>query len=131
MFRSDIRILVVDDFSTTRKILRNMLEQIGFEHIEEAEDCMQALDKLKEGNLGLVISDCNMPNKNRLEMLKEIKQNPLFKKLPFLFVTEQAGKEKVIEAIKAGADDYLIMPLTVETLRTKLKKILEKGTTLF
>jgi two-component system chemotaxis response regulator CheY len=127
MFNLGIKILVVDDFPTMRRIVKNLLKQLGFENIDEAEDGVQALKKLQTGDYGLVISDWNMPNMEGIDLLKNIRQSaePL-KNIPFLMVTAEAEKEKVIEAIKAGVDNYIVKPFTAELLTEKLSKIAEK-----
>ncbi|MCL4536515.1 MAG: chemotaxis response regulator CheY [Nitrospirae bacterium] len=131
MFNFGIKVLVVDDFPTMRRIVKNLLKQIGFENIDEAEDGVQALNKLKSGNYGLVVSDWNMPAMEGIDLLRTIRQEaePL-KNIPFLMVTAEAEKEKVIEAIKAGVDNYIVKPFTAEVLKEKLEKIADKKTSL-
>jgi two-component system chemotaxis response regulator CheY len=131
MFNFGIKVLVVDDFPTMRRIVKNLLKQLGFENIDEAEDGAQALNKLKSGNYGLVVSDWNMPNMEGIDLLRNIRQEaePL-KNIPFLMVTAEAEKEKVIEAIKAGVDNYIVKPFTAEVLKEKLEKIADKKTSL-
>lgn len=131
MFNFGIKVLVVDDFPTMRRIVKNLLKQIGFENIDEAEDGAQALNKLKSGNYGLVVSDWNMPSMEGIDLLRNIRQEaePL-KNIPFLMVTAEAEKEKVIEAIKAGVDNYIVKPFTAEVLKEKLEKIADKKTSL-
>ncbi|WP_333652322.1 chemotaxis response regulator CheY [Dissulfurispira sp.] len=131
MFNFGIKVLVVDDFPTMRRIVKNLLKQIGFENIDEAEDGVQALNKLKSGNYGLVVSDWNMPNMEGIDLLRNIRQEaePL-KNIPFLMVTAEAEKGKVIEAIKAGVDNYIVKPFTAEVLKEKLEKIADKKTSL-
>lgn len=126
MFNTALRVLVVDDFPTMRRIVKNLLKQIGFENIDEAEDGMQALQKLKTGQYGLVVSDWNMPNMEGIDLIRKIRQDPNLKDTPFLMVTAEAEKEKVIEAIKAGVDNYIVKPFTAEVLKEKLEKISEK-----
>jgi two-component system chemotaxis response regulator CheY len=121
-----IKILVVDDFSTMRRIVKNILKQLGYENIEEAEDGAQAFNKLKTGNFGFVVSDWNMPNMDGLELLKKVRSDPDLKALPFLMVTAEAEKDKVIEAIKAGVSNYIVKPFTAEVLKEKMDKIFEK-----
>lgn len=121
-----IKILVVDDFSTMRRIVKNILKQLGYENIEEAEDGAQAFNKLKNGNFGFVVSDWNMPNMDGLELLKKVRSDPDLKTLPFLMVTAEAEKDKVIEAIKAGVSNYIVKPFTAEILKEKIDKIFEK-----
>jgi two-component system chemotaxis response regulator CheY len=131
VFNFGIKVLVVDDFPTMRRIVKNLLKQIGFENIDEAEDGVQALNKLKSGNYGLVVSDWNMPSMGGIDLLRNIRQEaePL-KNIPFLMVTAEAEKEKVIEAIKAGVDNYIVKPFTAEVLKGKLEKIADKKTSL-
>jgi two-component system chemotaxis response regulator CheY len=131
MFNFNIKVLVVDDFPTMRRIVKNLLKQLGFENIDEAEDGIQALNKLKSGEYGLVISDWNMPNMEGIELLRNVRQSPEpLKSIPFLMVTAEAEKEKVIEAIKSGVDNYIVKPFTAELLTEKLSKIAEKKTSL-
>lgn len=131
MFNFSIKVMVVDDFPTMRRIVKNLLKQIGFENIDEAEDGAQALSKLKGGGYGLVVSDWNMPNMEGIDLLRKIRQeaDPL-KSIPFLMVTAEAEKEKVIEAIKAGVDNYVVKPFTAEVLKEKLEKIADKKASL-
>lgn len=127
MFNLGLKVLVVDDFPTMRRIVKNLLKQIGFENIEEAEDGAQALGKLKGGSYGLVVSDWNMPNMEGIELLRSVRaEQPPLKDIPFLMVTAEAEKEKVIEAIKAGVDNYIVKPFTAEILKEKLEKIADK-----
>ncbi len=126
MFNFKIKVLVVDDFPTMRRIVKNLLKQLGFENIDEAENGEEALKKLKSGDYGLVVSDWNMPVMEGLELLKHIRNDPQLKDIPFLMVTAEAEKEKVIEAIKAGVDNYIVKPFTGEVLKEKLEKIAQK-----
>jgi len=121
-----IKILIVDDFSTMRRITKNILRQLGFENTEEAEDGNQAYMKLKNGDFGFVISDWNMPNKDGLELLKTVRADPALKDIPFLMVTAEAEKNKVIEAIKSGVNNYIVKPYTAEVLKEKMDRIFEK-----
>ncbi|MFN3396600.1 MAG: chemotaxis response regulator CheY [Thermodesulfovibrionales bacterium] len=121
-----IKILVVDDFSTMRRIVKNILKQLGYENIEEAEDGAQAYNKLKSGGFGFVVSDWNMPNMDGLDLLKKVRSDPELKNLPFLMVTAEAEKDKVIEAIKAGVSNYIVKPFTAEVLKEKMDRIFEK-----
>ncbi len=126
MFDPNMKILVVDDFSTMRKIVRNVLKQLGYSNIEEAEDGAQAYSMLKEGSFQFVVSDWNMPNLDGLEMLKKIRSDPDLKDLPVLMVTAEAEKDKVIAAIKAGVNNYIVKPFTAETLKQKMEQIYER-----
>ncbi|MDA8214092.1 MAG: chemotaxis response regulator CheY [Nitrospiraceae bacterium] len=131
MFNFGIKVLVVDDFPTMRRIVKNLLKQIGFENIDEAEDGVQALNKLRGGSYGLVVSDWNMPSMEGIDLLRNVRQEPEpLKNVPFLMVTAEAEKEKVIEAIKAGVDNYIVKPFTAEVLKEKLEKIADKKTSL-
>jgi len=121
-----MRVLVVDDFATMRKIVRNILKQIGFEHIAEAEDGNAALQMLKSDKYGLVVSDWNMPNMNGIELLKAIRQNPQLSNLPVLMVTAEGLKENVLEAVKAGVNNYVVKPFTAEVLQEKIEAIFKK-----
>ncbi len=126
MFNTALKVLVVDDFPTMRRIVKNLLKQIGFENIDEAEDGMMALQKLQKDKYGLVVSDWNMPNMEGIDLIRKIRQDAALKDTPFLMVTAEAEKEKVIEAIKAGVDNYIVKPFTAEVLKEKLEKISDK-----
>ena len=119
----DMKILVVDDFSTMRRIVRNILQQIGFTNIEEAEDGKVALNRLKSGGVDFVISDWNMPNMMGIDLLRHVRADEALKKLPFLMVTAESQKENVIEAVQAGVSNYIVKPFTAETLEQKLELI--------
>lgn len=121
-----MKILVVDDFSTMRRIVKNILKQLGFENIEEAEDGGQAYQKVKEGGFGFVITDWNMPNVDGLAFLQSVRNDPQYKDLPVLMVTAEAEKEKVVTAVQAGVDNYIVKPFTAEVLKEKMDKILQK-----
>ena len=121
-----MKVLVVDDFSTMRRIVKNVLRQLGFENIEEAEDGAQAYAKLKAGGFGFLVSDWNMPNMDGLELLKAVRSDPELKDLPVLMVTAEAEKHKVIEAIKAGVNNYIVKPFTAEVMKEKIDRIFEK-----
>lgn len=126
MFNLKIKVLVVDDFPTMRRIVKNLLKQLGFENIDEAEDGAQALGKLKGGGYGLVVSDWNMPVMEGIDLLKHVREDETLKSIPFLMVTAEAEKDKVITAIKAGVDNYVVKPFTAEILKEKLEKIADK-----
>jgi two-component system chemotaxis response regulator CheY len=121
-----IKILVVDDFATMRKVVRNLLKQGGYENIAEAEDGVTALKVLKSQKIDLVISDWNMPNMTGLELLKAVRADEDLKATPFLMVTAEALQDNVIAAVKAGVNNYIVKPFTAEVLNDKIKKILEK-----
>jgi len=126
MLNTKVRVLTVDDFPTMRRIVKNLLKQLGFENIDEAENGEDALKKLRSAEYGLVVSDWNMPVMEGIELLKNVRSDPQLKDIPFLMVTAEAEKEKVIEAIKAGVDNYIIKPFTGEVLKEKLEKIDQK-----
>lgn len=119
----DMKILVVDDFSTMRRIVKNILHQLGFSNIEEAEDGKIALNRLKDGGVEFVISDWNMPNMMGIDLLRQVRADDNLKKLPFLMVTAESQKENVIEAVQAGVSNYIVKPFTAETLEQKLELI--------
>jgi two-component system, chemotaxis family, chemotaxis protein CheY len=121
-----IKILVVDDFPTMRRIVRNLLKELEFVNVDEAEDGAAGLDKVKTGNYGFVVSDWNMPNMDGLAMLQAIRADPQFAKLPVLMVTAEAKKENIIAAAQAGANGYVVKPFTAVTLEEKINKIFEK-----
>jgi len=121
-----LNVLVVDDFATMRRILKKILKEIGFTNISEAEDGAAALRAMKNGDVGLVISDWNMPNMSGLDLLKEVRADEGMKDLPFVMVTAEAQKSRVIEAVQAGVSNYIMKPFTAETVKEKLKKTLDK-----
>lgn len=116
-------ILIVDDFSTMRRIVKNCLKQLGFENVTEAEDGQIAFEKLKAGNFELVISDWNMPNMMGIDLLRAVRADEKYKAVPFLMVTAESQKENVLEAAKAGVSNYIIKPFTADMLETKLEAI--------
>ena len=120
---TNIKILVVDDFKTMRKIIKNILTQLGFKNIIEADDGTTALELLKKQKVDLIISDWNMPKMNGLELLKTVRSDDNLKDIRFIMVTAEAQKENVIEAIKHGVNQYVVKPFTPKTLKEKLEKI--------
>ncbi len=125
IYDKKIRILVVDDFATMRKVIRNLLKQIGFENVVEAENGQIAMRTLKSQKVDFVISDWNMPTMSGLELLKAIRTDEDLSSTPFLMVTAEALKENVVEAVKAGVNNYIVKPFTAEVLEEKIKKITE------
>jgi two-component system chemotaxis response regulator CheY len=123
---ADPRILIVDDFSTMRRIVRNLLKEIGFSNAEEAEDGAVALAMLKASKFDFVVSDINMPNMNGFELLKSIKSDDSLKAIPVLMVTAEAKKEDIVQAAQGGAAGYIVKPFTKATLEDKVQKILQK-----
>ncbi|PIF74452.1 chemotaxis protein CheY [Variovorax sp. RO1] len=126
MIDKSIKILVVDDFPTMRRIVRNLLKELEFLNVDEAEDGVAGLEKLRGGNFGFVVSDWNMPNMDGLTMLQTIRADPELKKLPVLMVTAEAKKENIVAAAQAGANGYVVKPFTAATLEEKITKIFEK-----
>jgi two-component system chemotaxis response regulator CheY len=126
MVDKNLKILVVDDFPTMRRIVRNLLKELGFENVDEAEDGQIALDKLRTGGFQFVVSDWNMPNLDGLSMLQQIRADANLSKLPVLMVTAEAKKENIVAAAQAGANGYVVKPFTAATLEEKLTKIFEK-----
>lgn len=123
---SKIRFLVVDDFSTMRRIVRNLLKELGFTNVDEAEDGAVALQKLKGGGFDFVVTDWNMPNMDGLTLLQNVRADPELKGLPVLMITAEAKKENIIAAAQAGASGYIVKPFTAATLNEKMVKIFEK-----
>jgi two-component system chemotaxis response regulator CheY len=121
-----IKFLVVDDFSTMRRIVRNLLKELGFTNVDEAEDGAVALQKLKGGGFDFIVTDWNMPNMDGLTLLQTVRADPNLKTLPVLMVTAEAKKENIIAAAQAGASGYVVKPFTAATLNEKLTKIFEK-----
>ena len=124
--RTSLRFLVVDDFSTMRRIVRNLLKELGFTNVEEAEDGAVALTKLREGRFEFVVSDWNMPNMDGLTLLQNVRADAELKSLPFLMITAEAKKENIAAAVQAGASSCIAKPFTAATLQEKLDKIFEK-----
>ena len=122
----NLKFLVVDDFSTMRRIVRNLLKELGFTNVDEAEDGVIALQKLKNGSYDFVITDWNMPNMTGLDLLKNIRADGELKALPVLMITAEAKKENIIEAAQSGASGYIVKPFTAAVLEEKLNKIFER-----
>ena len=121
-----MRFLVVDDFSTMRRIVRNLLKELGFTNVDEAEDGAIALQKLQAGGFDFVVTDWNMPNMDGLTLLQTIRATPTLKHLPVLMITAEAKRENIIAAAQAGASGYIVKPFTSAVLSEKLQKIFEK-----
>ena len=121
------RFLIVDDFSTMRRIVRNLLKEIGFANAEEAEDGAVALNMLKASKFDFVVSDINMPNMNGFELLKNIRADDRLKTVPVLMVTAEVKKEDIVLAAQTGANGYIVKPFTKATLEEKVQKILQKA----
>lgn len=123
---AQMRFLVVDDFATMRRVVRNLLKEIGHANVEEAEDGQAALTKLRGGGFDFVVSDINMPNMNGLQLLSSIRSDDALKDIPVLMVSAEARKEDILFAARTGASGYIVKPFTKATLEDKLRKILEK-----
>ena len=120
-----IRYLVVDDFSTMRRIVKNLLQELGYQDIQEADDGKTAWPMLQSGGFDFVITDWNMPLMPGLDLLKAIRADEKLKGLPVLMVTAEAKREQIVEAAQAGVSGYVVKPFTAETLKQKLEKILQ------
>ncbi|BBF84578.1 chemotaxis regulator [Aquitalea magnusonii] len=125
MVDKNMKFLVVDDFSTMRRIVRNLLKELGFTNIDEAEDGQVALHKLKTQSFDFIVSDWNMPNMTGIELLKAVRADQQIKHLPFMMITAEAKRENIIEAAMAGASGYIVKPFTAATLEEKMNKIFQ------
>ena len=119
-----MNVLIVDDYKTMLRIIRNLLKQIDFHNVEEASDGTDALAKLRAGNFGLVISDWNMVPMTGLELLQEVRQDPRLKTLPFIMITAESKTENVVAAKQAGVSNYIVKPFNAETLKGKIEMVL-------
>ena len=126
MNATDLKFLIVDDFSTMRRILRGLLKEMGCNNADEAEDGAVALNMLKANKYDFVVSDINMPNMNGFDLLKAVKADDSIKHLPVLMVTAEARKEDIVLAAQSGAAGYIVKPFTKATLEEKIQKILQK-----
>ncbi len=122
-FDTKMRLLVVDDFSTMRRIIKNILRQLGFNNIEEADDGTSAWEIINKGGIDFVISDWNMPQMTGIELLRKVRASEEFADMPFLMVTAEAQQENIIEAVQAKVSNYIVKPFTAETLKQKIDKI--------
>jgi two-component system chemotaxis response regulator CheY len=116
-------VLVVDDYNTMIRIIRNLLKQLGFEDVDDASDGSAALNKMREKKYGLVISDWNMEPMTGYELLKEVRADPGLTKTPFIMVTAESKTENVIAAKKAGVNNYIVKPFNAQTLKTKIEAV--------
>ncbi|WP_220637174.1 chemotaxis response regulator CheY [Georgfuchsia toluolica] len=121
-----MKFLIVDDFPTMRRIIRNLLKELGYTNVDEAEDGVSALKQLRVNNFDFVVSDWNMPNMDGLELLRTIRAETTLQMLPFLMITAEAKKENIIAAAEAGASGYIVKPFTAAVLNEKLNKIFQK-----
>ena len=127
MSTDNMRFLIVDDFSTMRRIIRNILKEIGYANADEAEDGQAALVKLRASEFDFVVSDINMPVMNGFELLQSIRADEALKGLPVLMVTAESRKEDIVTAAQSGASGYIVKPFTKATLEEKVQKILLKS----
>jgi two-component system, chemotaxis family, chemotaxis protein CheY len=123
----DLKFLVVDDFSTMRRIIKNLLNDLGYSNVEEADDGKTALPMLQNGSFDFLITDWNMPGMPGLDLIKAVRADGKLAKMPVLMLTAEAKREQIIEAAQAGVNGYVIKPFTAETLKEKLDKILGPG----
>ena len=125
----DMKFLVVDDFSTMRRIIKNLLNDLGYANVSEADDGQTALPILQQGGIDFLVTDWNMPGMPGLDLLKAVRADPKLAKLPVLMLTAEAKREQIIEAAQAGVNGYVIKPFTAVTLKEKIDKILEQRAT--
>ncbi|EKD27658.1 MAG: Chemotaxis regulatory protein CheY [uncultured bacterium] len=119
-----MKILVVDDSSTMRRIIKNTLSKLGYNDVDEAEDGQEALNKM--GGVELLVTDWNMPNMDGLTLVKSVRSNPIYKAVPIIMVTTEAAKTEIIEAIKSGVNNYVVKPFTQDILKEKIEQVLNK-----
>ncbi len=124
--KTDMKILVVDDFSTMRRIVKNLLGELGFTNMQEADDGSTAITALQAGDFEFVVTDWNMPGMTGIELLRAIRADAKLAHLPVLMVTAEASREQIIEAAQAGVNGYIIKPFTAVTLKEKIDKIFER-----
>jgi two-component system, chemotaxis family, chemotaxis protein CheY len=123
---SNLKILVVDDFSTMRRIIKNLLRDLGFNNVAEADDGNSALPLLKTGDFELLITDWNMPGMSGIDLLKAVRSDVRLTRLPVLIVTAEAKRDQIVEAAQAGVNGYIVKPFNAQTLREKLERIFER-----
>ncbi len=124
--KKDIKILVVDDFSTMRRIIKNLLRDLGFQNISEADDGKTALPILKQGGIEFLVTDWNMPGMTGIELIAEVRKDPNLAHIPILMVTAEAKREQIIAAAQAGVNGYVVKPFTATVLKEKIEKIFER-----
>ncbi|MBT00681.1 MAG: chemotaxis protein CheY [Oceanospirillaceae bacterium] len=124
--KKDIKILVVDDFSTMRRIIKNLLRDLGFTNVDEADDGKTALPILKQGRIDFLITDWNMPGMTGIDLIKEVRADPNLAHIPVLMVTAEAKREQIIAAAQAGVNGYVVKPFTAAVLKEKIDKIFER-----
>lgn len=119
----NMRVLIVDDFSTMRRIIRNILRQLGFNNVVEADDGTTAWEVLNREKIDFIVSDWNMPNMTGIELLRKVRSSEQHGNLPFLMVTAEAQQENIIEAVQAKVSNYIVKPFTADTMKQKIDKI--------
>jgi len=124
--KKDIKILVVDDFSTMRRIIKNLLRDLGFQNITEADDGKTALPILKQGGIEFLVTDWNMPEMTGIELIGEVRKDPNLAHIPILMVTAEAKREQIIAAAQAGVNGYVVKPFTATVLKEKIEKIFDR-----
>ncbi|MFW6021719.1 MAG: chemotaxis response regulator CheY [Guyparkeria sp.] len=122
----NMKILVVDDFSTMRRIIKNLLKELGFTNIEEADDGQTALPLLKQGNFDFLVTDWNMPGMSGIDLLRAVRADPKLASLPVLMVTAEAKREQIVLAAQEGVNGYIVKPFNGATLKEKIDKIFER-----
>lgn len=122
----NMRILIVDDYSTMRRIIKNLMRELGFANCDEADDGTTALPMLKTGKYDFLITDWNMPGMTGIDLLKEVRNDPALAEMPVLMVTAQAKKQEIVRAAEAGVNGYVVKPFTAETMKEKINKIFER-----
>ncbi len=122
----DMKILVVDDFSTMRRIVKNLLKELGFNYFDEADDGATAWPMVQTGKYDFIVSDWNMPQMTGLQLLKNVRADEKLKDTPFLLITAEAKRSQILEAAQAGVDGYIVKPFTAATLNEKIQKIFER-----
>lgn len=122
----NMKILVVDDFSTMRRIIKNLLKELGFTNLEEADDGQTALPLLRQGNFDFLVTDWNMPGMTGIDLLRAVRADPNLASLPVLMVTAEAKREQIIEAAQSGVNGYVVKPFSAQTLKVKMEKVFER-----
>ena len=122
----NMKILIVDDFSTMRRIIKNLLRDLGFNNTDEADDGNTGLPKLQSGNFDFLVTDWNMPGMTGIDLLRAVRADPKLKTLPVLMVTAEAKKEQIVMAAQEGVNGYIVKPFTAQTLKEKIDKIFER-----
>jgi two-component system, chemotaxis family, chemotaxis protein CheY len=122
----DMKILIVDDFSTMRRIIKNLLRDLGFQNTHEADDGQTALPMLQSGNFDFLVTDWNMPGMQGIDLLKAVRADAKLSSLPVLMVTAESKREQIVEAAQAGVNGYIVKPFTAQTLQEKIGKIFER-----